>query len=58
MLLRSRIFPPGSWLGEPYLTDQTGIHPNERGNEILAAYVADALQRMYGAGIGKDAVKR
>jgi len=48
LFLRSRAFPPGSWLGEPYLTDETGIHPTPQGNRILAQYVAEALQRMYG----------
>ncbi len=53
VFLRSRVFPPGTWLGEPYLTDETGIHPNDRGNQILAEYVADALERIYGRGIRK-----
>jgi lysophospholipase L1-like esterase len=48
VFLRSTVFPPGTWLGPPYLTDESGIHPNERGNQILAEYVADALERMYG----------
>ncbi len=54
VFLRSRVFPPGTWLGEPYLTDETGIHPNDRGNQILADYVAEALERMYGPGIRKQ----
>jgi lysophospholipase L1-like esterase len=48
IFLHSTVFPPGSWLGPPYLTDESGIHPNERGNQILAEYVADALEQMYG----------
>jgi len=51
LFLRSMAFPPGTWLGEPYLTDETGIHPNERGNQILAEHVAEALERMYGPGL-------
>ncbi len=51
IFLRSTVFPPGTWLGPPYLTDESGIHPNERGNQLLAEYVADALERMYGHGI-------
>ena len=51
IFLRSTAFPPGTWLGEPYLTDETGIHANERGNEILAQHVAEALERMYGSRI-------
>jgi lysophospholipase L1-like esterase len=54
IFLRSPIFPPGSWLGEPYLTDETGIHANARGEQILAEAVAEALQRMYGPGIRKN----
>jgi acyl-CoA thioesterase I len=53
IFLRSTAFPPGCWLGEPYLTDETGIHPNERGNQLLAESVAGALERMYGPGIRK-----
>jgi len=53
IFLRSPAFPPGTWLGEPYLTDETGIHPNERGKEILAESVAAALEHMYGPRIRK-----
>ena len=48
LFLRSPTYPPGSWLGEPYLTDETGIHANARGQQVLAAAVATALERMYG----------
>ena len=48
ILLRSSVFPPGSWLGEPYLTDETGIHANAQGRQILAESVASALERLYG----------
>lgn len=51
IFLRSTTFPPGSWLGEPYLTDESGIHPNQRGNQLLAERVAVALERLYGPGI-------
>lgn len=53
IFLRSTAFPPGTWLGEPYLTDESGIHPNERGKEILAEHVAQALVRLYGPAILK-----
>ncbi len=53
IFLWSTAFPPGSWLGEPYLTDETGIHPNERGKQILAESVAAALEHIYGARIAK-----
>ena len=48
LFLRSPLYPPGSWLGAPYLTDETGIHANAHGQKILAQSVADALQRMCG----------
>jgi acyl-CoA thioesterase I len=51
IFLRSTAFPPGTWLGEPYLTDETGIHANERGNQMSAECVASALVRLYGPGI-------
>jgi lysophospholipase L1-like esterase len=54
IFLWSTMFPPGTWLGAPYLTDETGIHPNERGNQILADHVAEALERMYGPGIRRQ----
>jgi lysophospholipase L1-like esterase len=54
VFLRSTVFPPGTWLGPPYLTDESGIHPNDRGNQVLAEYVADALERMYGHRIRTD----
>jgi acyl-CoA thioesterase I len=53
IFLRSTLLPPGCWLGEPYLTDETGIHPNARGRQILAGAVAEALERMYGSRIVK-----
>jgi acyl-CoA thioesterase I len=48
LFLHSPLMPPGSWWGGPYLTDESGIHPNAQGNRILAEHVADALERMYG----------
>ena len=42
----------GSWLGEPYFTDEGGIHANARGQQILAEAVAKALVRLYGPQIG------
>lgn len=51
LFLRSPAFPPGSWLGEPYLTEEDGIHPNRRGNRLLAEHVARALERLYGPAI-------
>jgi acyl-CoA thioesterase I len=46
IFLHSPLLPPGSWLGEPYYTDESGIHPNAEGNRILAESVAEALERI------------
>jgi lysophospholipase L1-like esterase len=56
IFLHSPILPPGSWRGEPYLTDEGGIHPNAAGNEILVDSVAAALERMYGPAILRQPV--
>jgi acyl-CoA thioesterase I len=58
LFLHSPAMPPGIWLGGPYLTDETGIHPNALGNEILAEAVAGTLERMYGCGIRKGQATR
>jgi acyl-CoA thioesterase I len=47
--------PPGMWTGAPYLTEDDGLHPNDRGNRFLAHCVADALERMYGSAIRRQA---
>jgi acyl-CoA thioesterase I len=54
LFLRSPVFPPGSWLGDPYLTDETGIHANTRGQKILAEAVAGAIENLYGRRIRMD----
>jgi acyl-CoA thioesterase I len=51
ILLHGPLLPPGCWVGEPYLTDESGIHPNAAGNRLLAEHVAAALQRIYGPAI-------
>jgi lysophospholipase L1-like esterase len=56
LFLRSLTYPPGTWLGEPYLTDDTGIHANVRGQLVLAAAVAKALERMYGPEIRREQI--
>jgi acyl-CoA thioesterase-1 len=50
LLLASPTLPPGQWTGGPYLTEDA-VHPNDLGNRLLARYVADALERMYGPAI-------
>ncbi|HWB10634.1 MAG TPA: GDSL-type esterase/lipase family protein [Pirellulales bacterium] len=46
-VLSSPVAPPGMWLGGPYLSDD-GLHPNRRGNLLLARAVLEALERVYG----------
>jgi acyl-CoA thioesterase I len=48
IFLHSPLMPPGSWWGGPYLTDESGIHPNAQGNRIIAEQVAEAIERMVG----------
>jgi lysophospholipase L1-like esterase len=55
LLLASPRLPPGMWTGGPYLTEDDGLHPNDLGNRLLARYVADALERMYGPAIRRQA---
>jgi lysophospholipase L1-like esterase len=51
LVLWSPSAPPGMWLKpESHLSDD-GLHPNARGNRVLAEYVADALTRIYGSGV-------
>jgi acyl-CoA thioesterase I len=50
LVLRSPAVPRGVWTVRPDLSDD-GLHPNEHGNEMLAEYVARALERMYGPAI-------
>jgi lysophospholipase L1-like esterase len=42
---------PGIWLPPESHLSNDGLHPNARGNRVLAQYVADTLQRMYGPGV-------
>jgi lysophospholipase L1-like esterase len=51
LLLSSPTMPPGQWTSGPFLTQGDGLHPNAGGNQLLAAYVAAALERIYGAAI-------
>jgi lysophospholipase L1-like esterase len=54
LLLSSPTMPPGQWTRGPYLTQEDGLHPNARGNQILAEYVAAALERIYGPAIRRE----
>ena len=53
LFLHSPSLPPGSWWGGPYLTDESGLHPNAAGNQVLAEHVTRALERLYGPAILK-----
>ena len=46
-VLSSPVAPPGMWLGGPYLSDD-GLHPNHRGNVLLAQRVLAALTHLFG----------
>jgi len=54
LLLSSPTMPPGQWTRGPYLTQDDGLHPNARGNRLLAEYVAAALERMYGPAVRRE----
>ncbi len=54
LLLSSPAMPPGQWTSGPYLTQDDGLHPNARGNQLLAQYVAAALERLYGPAIRRN----
>lgn len=43
--------PPGMWLRPDSRLSDDGMHPNARGNRLLADYVADALARIYGSAV-------
>jgi lysophospholipase L1-like esterase len=57
LLLSSPTMPPGQWTSGPFLTQDDGLHPNARGNRLLAEYVATALKRRYGRSIVPDAAE-
>ena len=42
---------PGIWLPPDSHLSDDGLHPNARGNRVLAEYVADTLVRMHGPGV-------
>jgi hypothetical protein len=51
LVLWSPCAPPGMWLKPQSRLSDDGLHPNARGNRLLAEYVADALARIYGPGV-------
>ena len=54
LLLSSPTLPPGKWLGGPFLTEPDGVHPSRLGNDLMARYVAGALERLYGPKILRE----
>jgi acyl-CoA thioesterase I len=54
-VLSSPVAPPGAWVGGPYLSDD-GLHPNARGNVLLASVVLAALERLYGRTVRSAAI--
>ena len=42
---------PGIWLPPDVRLSDDGLHPNARGNRVLAEYVAGRLLQMYGPGV-------
>lgn len=49
----SPVVPPGSFFGKELHNSNDGLHPNERGNKLMAAYVAAALQKVLGPKVVK-----
>ncbi len=48
LVLWSPHAPPGMWVDRKRHLSDGGLHPNQRGNELLARRVADALVRLLG----------
>lgn len=48
LVLWGPYIPPGMWLRRKSRLSDDGLHPNARGNLLLATYVVDALTRIYG----------
>ena len=51
LVLWSSAAPPGTWVRPEHRLSDDGLHPNARGNKVLAEYVADALARIYGPAV-------
>jgi lysophospholipase L1-like esterase len=54
LVLWSPAAPPGMWLRREQRLSDDGLHPNSRGNQMLAEYVAEALRGMYGPAVLKS----
>lgn len=49
----SPMFPPGSFFDKSMHNSNDGLHPNKRGNKMMARYVASSLKKVF----GKDVIK-
>ncbi|MFH1265630.1 MAG: GDSL-type esterase/lipase family protein, partial [Planctomycetota bacterium] len=54
LVLWSPHAPPGIWLGPGWHLSDDGLHPNARGNRVLAEEVAESLARLFGPRMGVD----
>lgn len=50
--------PPGMWLPASWHLSDDGLHPNDRGNAVLARKVRDALVRVFGREIGQGSMSK
>ena len=51
LVLWSPYAPPGMWMSTDRHLSDDGLHPNQRGNLLLARTVAAAVQRLYGPAV-------
>jgi hypothetical protein len=51
LVLWSPSVPPGLWMRPELRLSDDGLHPNARGNRLLAEYVVGALERIYGSDV-------
>lgn len=49
----SPVVPPGSFFGPKMHNSKDGLHPNKRGNKMMAGYVAAALKKVLGEEVAR-----
>lgn len=54
LVFGSPFAPPGMWLRQDRHLSDDGLHPNARGNEVLADFVAATLVRLYGPDVRRS----
>ena len=42
----SPVIAPGAWVDSALRNSNDGLHPNERGNQMMARYIADSVRRV------------